>query len=241
MAFSLLDRQTAIDPDKAELMPTAFNADFQFFDLVFQYPTANASTFRGEFTLKGFEGQSLTMVGPSGSGKSTIIGLLERWFGATEADALPMWASRQNATINIFSSHSLVTLPEPVLFDMSIAGNIAERPVTINDIMDAAKQADVYSFNANLPGWYDTRTKAARYSWDFGHGWLSNTVEYQNAPNGDSCTTDEYSRASNTENDVQMLVTYIGEIHNQDTWNNRVSKDCMKNVRNFVSSRFPIY
>ncbi|KAJ3144128.1 hypothetical protein HDU89_008961 [Geranomyces variabilis] len=39
---------------------------------------------------------------------------------------------------------------------------------------------------------------------------------------------------------LNMVLTYIGETRNAQTWANRVGADCMKNARQFVATHFPI-
>ncbi|KAJ3166779.1 hypothetical protein HDU87_001923 [Geranomyces variabilis] len=161
MAFSLLDRQSAIDPDSPGHVPAHFHAGFQFSNLQFQYPTANSPTFNGDFNLEGYAGQSLAIVGPSGSGKSTVIALLQRWYDANGGHALIGGVSIRDYALSAgLRSHMSLVGQEPVLFDMSIAENIAwgsEFSATIEQITDAAKQADVHDFVMTLPDGYNTR------------------------------------------------------------------------------------
>ncbi|KAJ3150422.1 hypothetical protein HDU89_003207 [Geranomyces variabilis] len=161
MAFSLLDRQSAIDPDYPGYVPASFDPWFRFTNLWFQYPTANAPTFRGEFNLEGWAGQSLAIVGPSGSGKSTVIGLLQRWYDANGGEAFVGGISiRDYALSKGLRANIALVGQEPVLFDMSIADNIAwgsELPATMEQIVEAAKQADVHDFVTALPDGYNTR------------------------------------------------------------------------------------
>ncbi|KAJ3174471.1 hypothetical protein HDU87_007164 [Geranomyces variabilis] len=160
-ALALLDRQSEIDHDKPGYIPASFDPRFQFRNLWFQYPTANAPTFRGEFNLEGWAGQSLAIVGPSGSGKSTVIGLLQRWYDANGGEALVGGlAIRDYALSKGLRANIALVGQEPVLFDMSIADNIAwgsELPVTMDQIVEAAKQADVHDFVTALPDGYNTR------------------------------------------------------------------------------------
>ncbi|KAJ3035729.1 hypothetical protein HDV00_003441 [Rhizophlyctis rosea] len=163
-AFLLLDRQTAIDPEKDGHIAPEFHAGFRFKDLIFQYPTATEPTFRGQFSLEGVENTSLALVGPSGCGKSTVIGLLQRWYDASGGEAsinnVPI---RDYHLLNGLRPHQALVGQEPILFDMTIADNIAwgsENPVTLDNIIEAAKQADVHDFVAKLPQGYDTKVGA---------------------------------------------------------------------------------
>lgn len=49
---------------------------------------------------------------------------------------------------------------EPTLFDCTVAENICyglDRPVSHDDIVEAAKQANIHNFVLSLPMGYDTR------------------------------------------------------------------------------------
>ncbi|KNC96174.1 uncharacterized protein SPPG_08328 [Spizellomyces punctatus DAOM BR117] len=154
-AFQLLDRETEIDPEKNGFVPTNFRAGFKFENLAFQYPTSTEPIFTGQFNLEGLEDKSLALVGPSGCGKSTVIGLLQRWYEAQAGEGTigGVRIADYQLLQGLRSNIALVG-QEPILFDMSIADNIAwgcERPVTMDEIIDAAKQANVDGFVAALP------------------------------------------------------------------------------------------
>ncbi|KAI8995089.1 P-loop containing nucleoside triphosphate hydrolase protein [Gaertneriomyces semiglobifer] len=159
--FAILDRETSIDPDKAGFTPHDFRADFEFSNLVFQYPTSPEPIFAGMFSLRGAANQSLALVGPSGCGKSTLIGLLQRWYDAQGGAAtLGGMKISQYQLLKGLRPHMALVGQEPILFDLTIGENIAwgsETPVTMEEIEEAAKQANAHSFIVNLPDGYDTR------------------------------------------------------------------------------------
>ena len=103
-------------------------------------------------------GETLALVGPSGCGKSTVVSLVERFYdiiaGSVEVDNEDIrdlnirWLRRQ---IGIVSQ-------EPVLFDRSIADNIRYganfREVGDEEIVEAAKAANIHNFIQSLPEVY---------------------------------------------------------------------------------------
>ena len=104
-------------------------------------------------------GKKVALVGPSGSGKTTIFNLLLRFYdvasGAIEIDgqdirAVTMASLRRNI--------ALVT-QEPILFDESVADNIAlGRPgASRAEIEQAARNAAAHDFIMQLPNGYDSR------------------------------------------------------------------------------------
>ncbi|KAI8820019.1 P-loop containing nucleoside triphosphate hydrolase protein [Fimicolochytrium jonesii] len=159
--FAILDRETSIDPDKAGITPEDFRADFQFSNLVFQYPTSPEPIFTGMFSLAGVANKSLALVGPSGCGKSTVIGLLQRWYDP-QGGAATLGGTKisQYQLLKGLRPHMALVGQEPILFDLTIGENIAwgsEAPVTRSEIQEAAGQANAHSFIKDLPEGYDTR------------------------------------------------------------------------------------
>ncbi|KAI8817056.1 uncharacterized protein EV422DRAFT_622935 [Fimicolochytrium jonesii] len=81
---------------------------------------------------------------------------------------------------------------------------------------------------------------AHAWDWEARSGYLSLGPEWAAAVNADTCVPDPYSQSSLIELFAQVLVEYIADIQNEDTWNNRLGADCMKNMRDFVIANFPL-
>lgn len=136
--------------------PTYTKNSLTFKDIDFYYPTRPNVQILQQFSLHVPEGKTIALVGSSGSGKSTCMQILERFYD-------PQHGHVYVGNDNIFTDISLTNLrsrisivsQEPVLFDRSIADNIAygcnEREVTMVDIIEAAKMANIHEFIASLP------------------------------------------------------------------------------------------
>ncbi|KAJ3047668.1 Multidrug resistance protein 1, partial [Rhizophlyctis rosea] len=159
--LAMLERKTLINPDTPGVVPPYFKSGFEFRNLVFQYPTSTEPIFKGEFSLAGQENKSLALVGPSGCGKSTVIGLLQRWYEPLAGiSQIGGTAIKDYDLFQGLRANMALVGQEPVLFDMSIAENIAwgsENVVTMEEIVAAAMQANVHSFVDLLPEGYNTR------------------------------------------------------------------------------------
>lgn len=100
-------------------------------------------------------GQMVALVGQSGCGKSTCIQLLQRLYdpisGTVSLDRRDI-ASVSLATLR---SQLGVVGQEPVLFDKTIAENIAygdnSRQPAMDEIIEAAKMSNIHTFVASLP------------------------------------------------------------------------------------------
>ncbi|XP_054636825.1 ATP-dependent translocase ABCB1-like [Dunckerocampus dactyliophorus] len=158
----LLNKKPAIDNLSQEGQSLdQFDGNVQFEGVKFNYPSRpNVPIIRG-LNLKVRKGETLALVGSSGCGKSTIIQLLERFYDTTHGTV--MFDSKSVKELNIHSmrSHIGIVSQEPVLFDRSLAENIAygdnSRTVTMEEIKAAAKAANIHSFIENLPQKYDTQ------------------------------------------------------------------------------------
>lgn len=104
-------------------------------------------------------GMKLGVAGESGSGKSTLLNLIFRFHdptgGAVKIDGLDL---RDVALSDLRSQLALVS-QEVVVFDQTIAENIAcgKPSATRADVEAAARQAFAHEFIMELPQGYDTR------------------------------------------------------------------------------------
>ena len=157
--FELLDTPPEVDSASASL-PRA-KGELRFDNLSFRYP-GQAELALQHFSLDVHPGQTVALVGASGSGKSTLVNLIARFFepGAgrilldgTQLASLPL--AHLRAQLGWVGQ-------QVVLFDDSIAANIAYgRPdVSEADILAAARAAHALEFIDKLPQGLATRVGA---------------------------------------------------------------------------------
>nr|XP_049707110.1 multidrug resistance protein homolog 49 [Helicoverpa armigera]WRX05965.1 ABCB11 [Helicoverpa armigera] len=134
--------------------------DVNFSNITFGYPTRAGAVLRG-LSLRVAARQTVALVGRSGCGKSTLLQLLLRSY---DPDSGEIILDDKNITRDI----SLPTLraqlglvqQETALFSRTIRENIAygatSAGASLDDVIEAAKQANVHGFVAGLPMGYDT-------------------------------------------------------------------------------------
>ncbi|XP_018348574.1 PREDICTED: multidrug resistance protein homolog 49-like isoform X2 [Trachymyrmex septentrionalis] len=162
--FKLLDRVPEItSPPGSEGKDLDWKADglIQYSKINFNYPT------RPEMpVLKGLDlivkpGQMVALVGQSGCGKSTCIQLLQRLYDPISGILTLDRRDIASVSLSTLRSQLGVVGQEPVLFDRTIAENIAygdnSRQASMDEIIEAAKMSNIHSFVASLPLGYDTR------------------------------------------------------------------------------------
>lgn len=103
-------------------------------------------------------GKSIALVGPSGSGKTTICSLLPRFYDVTEGRVTIDGNDVRKLTLESLRSQIGLVSQDVYLFGGSIKDNIAygKPNATMDEILDAAKKANIHDFIMELPDKYDT-------------------------------------------------------------------------------------
>lgn len=103
-------------------------------------------------------GKSIALVGPSGSGKTTICSLLPRFYDVTEGRVTIDGNDVRKLTLESLRSQIGLVSQDVYLFGESIKDNIAygKPDATMDEIVDAAKKANIHDFIMELPDKYDT-------------------------------------------------------------------------------------
>lgn len=103
-------------------------------------------------------GKSIALVGPSGSGKTTICSLLPRFYDVTEGRVAIDGNDVRKLTLESLRSQIGLVSQDVYLFGGSIKDNIAygKPDATMDEIVDAAKKANIHDFIMELPDKYDT-------------------------------------------------------------------------------------
>ncbi|XP_042744189.1 ATP-dependent translocase ABCB1 isoform X5 [Lagopus leucura] len=160
--FVLFDRVPSIDSycEDGE-KPVTFGGNTRIKDVKFNYPNRPEVKILQGLNLQVEKGQTLALVGSSGCGKSTVVQLLERFYDPLSGEI--EFDDKDAKTLNIqwLRSHIGIVSQEPILFDFTIAENIAygdnTREVSHEEIISAAKAANIHSFIDSLPEKYNTR------------------------------------------------------------------------------------
>lgn len=154
--FEIVDSEPVVrDPEQPAALPDA--PTLTVTDLRFAYDPADPPAIDGlSFTLT--PGKKLAVVGPSGAGKSTLVNLLLRFYPADPG--MIHLGQRDLADYAQDDIHSLmgVMSQRTHLFNTSIRENIAiaRDGATEDDVIAAARRAQVHDFIAGLPHGYRT-------------------------------------------------------------------------------------
>ncbi len=103
-------------------------------------------------------GRSIALVGPSGSGKTTICSLLPRFYDITGGQITIDGKDISRLTLESLRNQIGIVQQEVYLFCGTIKENIAygKPGASMDEIIDAAKKANIHEFISELPDGYDT-------------------------------------------------------------------------------------
>ncbi|XP_061185823.1 ATP-dependent translocase ABCB1-like [Saccostrea echinata] len=161
LIFKLLDREPKIDPYSEEgIKDESFTSAVSFRNIHFRYPTRpDVEVLRG-LNLEVTPGETLALVGASGCGKSTTMQLIERFYDPETGDVLLDRNNLKDLNVQWLRRQIGIVSQEPVLFNCSIAENIAYgdniREVPMAEIIEAARNANIHEFIKSLPNGYET-------------------------------------------------------------------------------------
>lgn len=112
-----------------------------------------------DVNLKVKAGEKIGIAGESGSGKSTMLNMLFRFFDPTEGAVTLGGVNLRDLSTAELRKHLALVSQEIVLFDMTVAENIAcgKPDASRDEIVAAAKAAHAHEFIDRLPEGYDTR------------------------------------------------------------------------------------
>ncbi|KAJ6838973.1 ABC transporter B family member 19-like [Iris pallida] len=157
--FSILNRATRIDPDDPESEPVeSVRGEIELRHVDFSYPSRPDIQIFKDFNLKIRAGHSQALVGASGSGKSSVIALIERFYDPTGGKVMIDGKDIRRLNLKQLRLKIGLVQQEPALFAASIFDNIAygKDGVTEEEVVEAAKAANVHGFVSGLPDGYKT-------------------------------------------------------------------------------------
>ena len=103
-------------------------------------------------------GKSVALVGPSGSGKTTICSLLPRFYDVTGGKVTIDGKDVRTLSLKSLRSQIGMVQQDVYLFSGTIRDNIAygKPGASMDEIIEAAKRANIHDFIEELPDGYDT-------------------------------------------------------------------------------------
>jgi subfamily B ATP-binding cassette protein MsbA len=155
--LEILDADNPITekPNATELK--VFEKEIAFTNVTFSYATSEEPVLKN-LNLTIAKGKTIALVGPSGSGKTTISNLLPRFYDVDSGHITLDGHDIKDLTIHSLRSKLGIVTQESILFNDTVAGNIAlgMPQATLAEIEQAARIANAHEFIKDLPEGYYT-------------------------------------------------------------------------------------
>ena len=142
-------------PDAVDLANVKGHVCYE--DVSFHY-SDDETTVLSHVSIDIPAGRSVALVGPSGGGKTTICSLLPRFYDVTDGRITIDGHDVRTLTLKSLRSRIGVVQQDVYLFSGSIRDNIAygKPDASEEEIIAAAKRANIHDFIMELPDQYDT-------------------------------------------------------------------------------------
>jgi subfamily B ATP-binding cassette protein MsbA len=157
--FELLDTHSEVTerPGAPPLQPLKRSIEFR--NVTFEYADGGGKYVLKDVSFVVGAGQMVAIVGLSGAGKTTLVNLIPRFFDVTSGTILIDGVDVRDVTLGSLRANVGIVTQETVLFDDTIANNIAYGTpgATRDQLESAARAAHAHEFIVTQPRGYETR------------------------------------------------------------------------------------
>jgi subfamily B ATP-binding cassette protein MsbA len=157
--YKMLDTHTEVhERAEAPALPR-MQTMVEFRDVGFAYDDRPNQFVLRHASFRVSSGQVVAIVGLSGAGKTTLVNLIPRFYDVTEGAILVDGVDIRDVSLRSLRGQIALVTQETVLFDDSIASNIAYgAPGASREAIEAAaRAAHAHEFITQLSGGYDAR------------------------------------------------------------------------------------
>lgn len=133
------------------------DGDIKFDQVTFSY-SEDERTVLSQISLNIKHGQTVAFVGPSGSGKTTLCHLIPRFYDISGGEILIDDRNIHDFTLESLRGNIGIVQQDVFLFTGSVRDNISYGNFSASneDIVTAAKLANIHDYIVSLPDGYDT-------------------------------------------------------------------------------------
>jgi len=157
--FELLDIHSEVREAPNAPALAVLKSSVEFRDVAFAYDDEPGRFILRHVSFSVRAGQVAAIVGLSGAGKTTLVNLIPRFYDVTEGAILVDGVDVRGVSLKSLRAQTALVTQETVLFDDTIAENIAYGvPDADHQRIEAASRAaHAHEFISQLPGGYDAR------------------------------------------------------------------------------------
>lgn len=153
--FALIDAPRELE-DSEDAIDLESNGSINFKNVIFSYTQEKTIIKDLSFDVK--PGQVIAIVGPTGAGKTTIVNLLMRFYDINSGSIYMDGVDIRNIKRDSLRKNYAMVLQDTWLFEASVFENLSygAENVSLDDVMNACKEAHIHNFIMRLPNAYDT-------------------------------------------------------------------------------------
>ncbi len=157
--FELMDNPD--EDNSGNLKMENVNGEISFKNVDFSYLPGKQVLY--DFNLDVKPGQKIALVGATGSGKTTVVNLLMRFYPVDSGSIFIDGNSIYDISRSELRKNTAIVLQDTVLFSDTVLNNIkyARPDATDEEVINAAKMANIHSYIERLPQKYNTILKRA--------------------------------------------------------------------------------
>lgn len=154
--WEVLDQEEELN-EVTQTLPASVEGQVTFDNVSFQY-TPEKPLIR-DFSVKVKPGETIAIVGPTGAGKTTMINLLMRFYDVDGGSIQLDGVDNRTVSRKDYRKQFGMVLQDAWLFEGTIKENLrfGNLDATDEEIVEAAKAANVDHFIRTLPGGYDMK------------------------------------------------------------------------------------
>ena len=155
--MEIMDTEPDIQDTKDAVELKNVEGNISFKNVAFRYEGTLGDVFKN-ITLDVKAGDYMALVGSSGVGKTTLCSLIPRFYDVTEGVIKIDGQDIRNVTMKSLRNSIGIVQQDVYLFAGSVADNIryGKPGATMEEIVEAAKNANAHEFIMELPDGYDT-------------------------------------------------------------------------------------
>jgi ATP-binding cassette subfamily B multidrug efflux pump len=158
--FNVLDTDEKTE-NKGKIIAPKMKGEIEFNKVWFSYKQTEEMPTEEEWILKDIsftikEGKTLALVGATGAGKSSTINILNRFYEISKGEVKIDGIDLIDYDLSYLRSQIATVLQDVFLFSDTIQNNISLKSdaITLEEIIDAAKEVGAHEFIMRLPGGY---------------------------------------------------------------------------------------
>lgn len=154
--YEVLDAEPEVQEKPSALSSVATQGHILFNNVAFSYSAR--SPVLEDITFEAKPGQVIALVGTTGSGKTTLVSLLPRFYDPTQGSVVIDGTDIRDLTLASLRQSIGIVQQDVFLFSATLQDNIAygKPEATFDEIVDAAKAAQLHDFIQGLPEEYQT-------------------------------------------------------------------------------------